>query len=491
MRPAAVGDGRVRAGLRRPAGVEAPGEDDARAKWERGEKVELHQLGCASLVGAGPLVVEDGSYFHHPCRVAGRCLGVNFDGGRSYLRLRLSGTLSEQLLKYCTGQPDEEVRGHVCPLDCNREEAADDLIHIKTIRQMKRIEEEEAWVQNLEKVQPMERRDELGDLRREMNAREAAVEQKDKKDRKERKSSPRGDQKVSKKEKKKEKKKRKKESAESIASGSEDKAKTDGSQAKRASIKKSQALFEGTGLDSREKVRSRVARLARRKMKKKSEKSGASSSGSADSSNSRHGTSGAEESLFDPASKVQMLAEQFPGALTCQAMAQMRQGLLQEIGHQDKPNTLNPVAVSYCRQNLMRRASGPVQRELLTLSHSLDMVLRGRAASAADTLTQRIKSIEHTILGSHWTVSQRLEVLPQDTMSITGLPEAKAAQREVYDESRLRWLSAGHEGRQPSKGGKGGGKGKGETRETGGKNQEGKGGKKSGGKGEAPKKKES
>lgn len=46
-----------------------------------------------------------------------------------------------------------------------------------------------------------------------------------------------------------------------------------------------------------------------------------------------------------------------------------------------------------------------MQRELLTLTHGLDLLLRGQAAASADTMTQRVKSIEQTLLGSHWTVA--------------------------------------------------------------------------------------
>ena len=234
----------------------------------------------------------------------------------------------------------------------------------------------------------------------------------------------------------------------------------------------------GTGLDAREKIRNKVTRRGRRHLSKKSNKDTSSSSGSGSSSNSRSGTEGVEENLFDPSSKVRILAEQFPGALTNQGINHMRTSLLQEIGHQDRPNALHPVAVAYTRQHLLKRASAPVQRELLTLSHALDLMLKGKASASADTLMQRLKSIEQTLLGSHWSISQKLEVLPPESASITALPDAKSAQREMYDESRLRWLAASPDGRQGQKGGKSGGKTKGEGKEGRGQEREGKGGKK-------------
>lgn len=91
--------------------------------------------------------------------------------------------------------------------------------------------------------------------------------------------------------------------------------------------------------------------------------------------------------------KVRILAERYPGAPTSHALSQMRTTLIQEIG------TLAPVGVAYCRQHLLRKATGPVQREC------------SEAAASADTMTQRVKSIEQTLLGSHWTVAYKVRGL--------------------------------------------------------------------------------
>ena len=183
------------------------------------------------------------------------------------------------------------------------------------------------------------------------------------------------------------------------------------------------------------------------------------------------------------------MAEHFPRALAGQAVSQMRASLLQEVGYEDRPNVLHPVGVPYFRQHLQRRASGPMVRELLTLAHTLDQLLKGKVASAADTVVQRIKSIEQNLMGSHYSVAQRLEVLPGDTMSLTAIPEATAAQKEIYQEAKAKWYASFPEGKA-SKEQKGQGKGRGEGKDKG--NQTGdtvrKGGK--GGKGEGPKKKD-
>lgn len=381
----------------------------------------------------------------------------------------------------------------MCKPDCNQEEVAEDLIHVKKVRMMQTEANEDAWVHNLEKVVPMEEGgDELAPLRRHAQEGAQAEKEVDKRDRKrDRQESQESRSKEAKRQKKekdqrRKKKKKKKRSSGSGKEASDDKVRMDGTHAKGAAQKESQALFRGTGLDAHERVRNRVARLARRHLKKKVDRSSSNDSSSSSMASNKSGSAGAEEGLFETGSKVRILSEHFPGALTTHAMSQMRSSILVELGHQDRPNSLQPVAVSYCRQHLIRRASGPVQRELLTLTHALDSLLRGKAAMAADVLTQRVKSIEQTLLGSHWSVAQRLEVLPQESPCITALPEAKSAQQEVYNEAKLRWLSTGSEGRP--KGAKGGGKTQG--KEAGkGQDREGKG-KKGGGKSDAAKKKE-
>ena len=125
----------------------------------------------------------------------------------------------------------------------------------------------------------------------------------------------------------------------------------------------------------------------------------------------------------------------------------MRSGLLQSIGSVDRPGALAPVGLAYFRQQLIRRSTGPVQRELVNLCTALDWLIRGSPARAADVIAQRIKSIESSLSGSHWSVSQRLEVCPQDTMSLAAKEELSSAQRAAADEAKVTYLAGLPDGR--------------------------------------------
>ena len=273
------------AGRRRPAargGGEAPLTVEER--WRRGEEVDIEkvQLGW---IGTGALVaLPAASYYLQECKVAGTLQGIEMKDGEVHGQLHLLGTTSENLLKLHTANPDVVFRLHFCKSGCNQQEVADHLLHAKKWRQILDVEKEEGWVTNLEKVRPVEAVDEMNALRaRGLALGEAGQEgepDRDKEEKKERKKKKVKDTK-----KKKEKKKEKPDPSTVSSSESLD-ARLDGTMAKQACKKDPNALYKGTGLDSREKVRCRVARRARRAMRKKSKK-GSSSEDSGSSGTSR------------------------------------------------------------------------------------------------------------------------------------------------------------------------------------------------------------
>jgi hypothetical protein len=76
-----------------------------------------------------------------------------------------------------------------------------------------------------------------------------------------------------------------------------------------------------------------------------------------------------------------------------------------------------------------------------------------------------------------------LEILPQENTTLTPLPEMGEARRDVYQESKMRWLSSQPEGRGMASGPKGTGKSKAEGKD----NQKGGGKDRRWGKGPNPK----
>eukprot|EP00438_Fugacium_kawagutii_P026599 Skav213725 [mRNA] locus=scaffold2563:63082:64605:+ [translate_table: standard] len=452
--------------VRRPAGLLRGGAPAVteEEKWNRGEVAAFKSVPLEALGRGVQMVLEEAKYYHNDCRAAGEVMSLEVTEGEVWIKMKLSGTDSEALLRLQSGQPSLMVRVHRCRDGCGHESVGEEILHGLRVRKMKAVEDEEGWVRNLEKVAQPDPEDELEALRR--VAREGvpgpqgeAVPKKaeaEKKESEKKKKKSKKSKKEKAKEKKEEKKKTKKKKEEE-QSGTSESSDLDGRNPRMAALKDPQQMFKGTGLDQDEKIRGRVMRRAKRALRKKGDYGGTSSSGSS-SSSSRGDDMLPEETLFLQSSKVKRIAEMYPGALTSQAMSMMRSGLFQEMGTEDQPGTLRPCAVAYFRQNLSRRVTGPAHRELLTLCTALDLLLRGRASSACDLLTQRLKSGESTANGCHWSVSQRMEILGQEGSSIAGTEEVSLAQKSAYAENKTKHLAGQPDGKRRY--GKGQGKGK-------------------------------
>ena len=64
----------------------------------------------AWLVAGAKLVLERAFYYQHECQIAGVLTGVDVRGEEVTLRMRLTGTTHEPVLKLQSGKPDLEFR---------------------------------------------------------------------------------------------------------------------------------------------------------------------------------------------------------------------------------------------------------------------------------------------------------------------------------------------------------------------------------------------
>lgn len=88
-----------------------------------------------------------------------------------------------------------------------------------------------------------------------------------------------------------------------------------------------------------------------------------------------------------------------------------------------------------------------MMRELYTLSACVDSLLRGKPCHALHLITQRMKAVESTLSGVHWSISQRLELLPQDIPGLTPTQEVREAQKDAYSDQKTKYLASQPEGR--------------------------------------------
>lgn len=447
--------------MRRPAGLARPAAAvEVGDPWMRGLEVKLNEVDHGKLRTEQVIVVTEGIYYGEVVRLCGRIRKIEVDGLELHLYLRLLGTSAESILRVHTADPHQEFVVHQCLASCNQLETGDRYIHGKKARLVLDLAEEEDWVRNLEKVEAPPR-DELDALR--MKAAELDAGKKDldeeKVKRGEKRSVSRGSSSTHKSRKKNDKKKKKKKEKK------EKDSKLQGRNPSFAAQKEPDALFKGTGLDQQEKVRRRVVHRAKKFASRRKRSASSSSDSSGASGSSSHGEDVHQAGVFSEDSRAKGIAERFPGVLTLEALRKMEESLLTQVGESQEVKAVRAVATQYFRQQLQRKVSPPVGRELLTIAVALDQLIRGLPSKAADTLSQRLKSVEAVSGGTHWSVAQRMELPSSEGVMLSEGPELRFAQKENYESSKSHYFAANPSGKgKGSKGGKGDrdGKSKGE-----------------------------
>ena len=69
-------------------------------------------------------------------------------------------------------------------------------------------------------------------------------------------------------------------------------------------------------------------------------------------------------------------------------------------------------------------------RELRTLAMALDSLGAGSLPQLADLLMQRFKAVQSSITDNSWNLAKRLELIPEDGLSLTTFEERRAAARD-------------------------------------------------------------
>lgn len=481
--------------MRRPAGVvpvrrrpAAAHAVDVAVSLKEGREIAMEDLRFEDLETGQVLEIGECHYYGEKTKVCGTLSKVEMEGGHIHLHMKLCGTTSESILKMHYQDTRKDFVVHKCPKDCGLLESGDRYIHGKKVRLVTSLGAEDPWMRTLEPHVPPEKEDGIDEMKELRDKGRMPDEERGRGSDRSEDSSRKRKRKRSKEKKKKKKRSKEKESKDKKKDRSRSRRevrsedKLDGRNPRVAAMKAPSALFAGTPLDSKEKVRRRVLHRARNYVRKKGRSSkdseNSSSSGSTGESSSHLGES-TQEGIFLEMSKAKMLAEQYPGVLCLESLKAMRRTLLTELGEDLEDTGTKPVAVPYFRQHLMKKVSAPAGRELLTLSTSIDLLLKGRVCHALDCMVQRMKSVEAIAGGAAWQVAQRMEVVASENLLIAQATELKGAQRENYEEARALWqASQGHLRLGKGKGGKNDHdvKGKGDGKK-GGKQKEDKGGK--------------
>lgn len=439
----------AKAGVRRRGAGEAGGGP---SPWRQGKEVALHTVAIGDLEVGQEVSIEKAFHYAQEVKVAGTLKKLDLEGGGVNLFLKLSGTTGEEALKAHGADPSEPFQIHVCPPDCGRLETGERLLHGLRGRLLVPGVVKEDWMSNLVGGGVPAEGDELAALRE----RGALLTAADRVEAPKKKGGGSSSESKSKKKKKKKEKEKKKTKESEEAAGEERKKDTkrslDGRHPRIAVQKRPQVLFEGTGLDVKEKIRNRVMTRARKFVSKKRERS-SSSSRSSSTSNSTEEQGSKMEGLYLEVNKARAVAERFPAILSFETLQMMQESLLTNQGEDKQDLSVRPVPIQYYRQEISKRASGALAREMLTLATAIDHVVRGRPASACDVLCQRLKSCESMAHGTTWQIAQKMEIPLAEQSAIAHREELHSAQKETYQDAKISYLAKG-KGKGKEKGGK-------------------------------------
>ena len=437
-RPAA-GKAAARSRRRRPAGafeeVEPRGGEK---KFSEGGLVAATEVSLEEILKAKRIRIK-AIYWQEEVELIGRILGsVVEDGEELFVQLRVEGSPSESVITWGTKRKSPQARLHLCTRECSQELSEEGLFHAKMIEDLSLAGVVlPPWENNLVEE------DENAALRAQgEEAKEGEKAERKKADMVG--SSSSSQTKEAKKSKRKKKKRKKKEKKE---------------RSRVQAQKEQKDLYSKTGLDPDIEIRKIMLKKAKKIAKSKKRKS--TSSGS-DTSSGESQDSG--EDLFQEEVRIRAIADRVPGVLAASALKEMQGRLLSHTGQiwEQDPSKLTPLLTAHFRQHLQGKMSAAMGREVRTLCFASDLLLLARPAAALDCLIQRIKALEMQATGTHFNVSQRLELLPRDEEMLAGRMETKEAAREAREEFRIR--SGTQRTNFEVKGGKGdvkGGKGKG------------------------------
>ena len=427
--------------MRRPArGRE--GDDEEKEALTVEEYHPLASLTMESLKRLDIIELGEASHYGGHVKVAGRI--VSLRPSEEEMDFELTGTLTDKVLERYGGGGARKVRVHVCPVDCAQLITGDCYFHARGYWDA--AVASKPWHTNLvpAKGKVEEEVDELAALR------ELAVERgkgrggeaPPKALEKEAKVAPEETD-VKKKEKKRRRKERtvEKEYDELLAKKEETEELERGQKSARA-------LFGHTCLDPNVPRRKRLMKKARKVIKKKEKrrkKSESSESGSSSSSSSDDKVELEDEGpLFEETRRVRKLSERCPGALTAQALDNVREHLLSSRGelHTVSRDQLSPLFSMYAHQHLQSLASPVLWQEFLTVAQVSDLLLRRKVAAALDMLVQRAKSLEATLRGGHYSVSRQLELVNAERVRMAEPAEQMEAARSARDEFRNRSIGS-------------------------------------------------
>ena len=170
--------------MRRPAARQAPvrarpaarGEPlSVSEQFQSGAKVQSYNIGIEDISPGSLIEICEGSYWKEDCPAVVRVERLSLLSTGRYVVGAVTGTRSETLLRYLSGETNKTVSVHLCQEGCTGELVGERDLHARTLRHVG-AEFNELWQSNLAPV--ADNSDELMGLRGKLAA--AAEQEKEK-----------------------------------------------------------------------------------------------------------------------------------------------------------------------------------------------------------------------------------------------------------------------------------------------------------------------
>eukprot|EP00438_Fugacium_kawagutii_P007854 Skav210119 [mRNA] locus=scaffold2194:148664:154054:+ [translate_table: standard] len=396
---------------------------------------KLRHLNLVEIPTKKPLRISRALYYGREVEVVGKVVDVKLEHGQIYGFMRVTGTRDEELLRCLSGQPDRILKVHFCEDACSGALTSELLVHGKEYLEVEEADED--WYTNLLTAEaPL---DENARLR-------MAAVMGTAPERGEGEEPPREAKESSKKEKKRKAKKEEKERE----GGKKKEAVEVGGENLEVGQRPLGDVFAGTGLDPDVKRRERMHKKARRLVSSSSKKKKKKKKGSSEDSNSQSSSTSSSSSsmsdggeLFGSEKKLASIWRRYPGTLAAKAVSEAKRTLVTQAGtmwSEDK-HSLPPVMTQYGRAAFLEKMSPGMAQEGLTICQCLDLLLLGKIGSCADVLSQRLKSLESSAKGAHYTVGRQMELVRMDHSGISADQESLDAAKRAREEEKLKSLT--------------------------------------------------
>ena len=130
-----------------------------------------------------------------------------------------------------------------------------------------------------------------------------------------------------------------------------------------------------------------------------------------------------------------------PGTLLTDGLQAMAAQLPRRAFADGDPSDLVPIAMHYLRSGVQgsgKQLSIRSEREMCTLATALDHLADGQLAAAGDVLMQRFKACETAENDQGWSLAQRLELIPDRSVTTVSSAERSAALKIELSERKLK-----------------------------------------------------